>query len=39
MSIAPYIVLFALAAVAVVEAVAYLAMKDNAPSSHRIQPE
>ena len=39
MSITPYVVLFSLAAFALVEAVAYLAMKDDAPSSRRVQPE
>jgi hypothetical protein len=39
MSVAPYIVLFSLAAVAVVEAVAYVTMKGDLQSSRRAQPE
>ena len=39
MSTAPYIVLLSLVAVAVVEAVAYVAMKGELPSSRRAQPE
>ncbi len=39
MSVAPYIALFSLVAVGVAEAVAYTLMKDDAPPSHRVQPE
>lgn len=39
MTIAPYIALFSLVAVGVAEAVVYTVLKDDAPSSQRVQPE
>lgn len=39
MSVAPYIVLFSLAAVAAVEAIVYLMLKGEMPASRRPLPE
>jgi hypothetical protein len=39
MSVVPVIVLLSLVAVAVIEAVVFIAMKGDMPSTHRVQPE